>query len=275
MKKKNDSQTLVMVSYALAVLMSLQAFLGRLFPGQYKDAAWIKATWIGNDWITLFVAVPILVVALSRGRRSHLRERILWLAIIGYAFYNYAYYLFGAALNIFFPIYVVCLLLAVFSLIHWISLCKLNQNPETFFSNFPVHIISGYLIFIGAGLALVWLVMWGAYIFFDVPTPVETSAFQVVAAIDLSIIAPLLLTAGIQLSKKKVLGAILAASAGTLGALYLLILSVNSFIQIRLGFASMPGELPIWVPLCLFTTAAALFTLFRFPWHIVEIEPET
>jgi len=24
---------------------------------------WIKATWFGNDWVTLMVAVPLLVIA--------------------------------------------------------------------------------------------------------------------------------------------------------------------------------------------------------------------
>jgi hypothetical protein len=37
---------------------------------------------------------------------------LLWLGAVGYAFYNYAFYLFGAALNAFFPLYVAPLLLS-------------------------------------------------------------------------------------------------------------------------------------------------------------------
>lgn len=46
---------------ALAVLMVVQSSLGLLFQRQYRDVEWIKATWFGNDWVTLVVAVPLLV----------------------------------------------------------------------------------------------------------------------------------------------------------------------------------------------------------------------
>lgn len=41
-----------------------------------------------------------------------IRGLLLWLGLIGYALYNYAFYLFGAALNAFFPIYLAALVLS-------------------------------------------------------------------------------------------------------------------------------------------------------------------
>ena len=49
---------------ALAALMVVQSVLGLVFQEQYRDVEWIKATWFGNDWVTLVAAVPLLVVAL-------------------------------------------------------------------------------------------------------------------------------------------------------------------------------------------------------------------
>jgi len=40
-----------------------------------------------------------------------------------------------------------------------------------------------------------------------------------------------------------------------------LVLSVNSTIAIRRGLAPFPGELPIWVPLMVFTWMAAVLLL--------------
>ena len=37
------------LSVALAALMVAQSVLGRIFPGQYRDVEWIRATWFGND----------------------------------------------------------------------------------------------------------------------------------------------------------------------------------------------------------------------------------
>ena len=55
---------------ALAALMVVQSVLGLPFQEQYRDAGWIKATWFGNDWVTLAVAVPLLVVALLVARQG-------------------------------------------------------------------------------------------------------------------------------------------------------------------------------------------------------------
>jgi hypothetical protein len=53
-----------LLTAALAALMAVQSVLGLLFQRQYRDVEWIKATWFGNDWVTLVAAVPLLVVAL-------------------------------------------------------------------------------------------------------------------------------------------------------------------------------------------------------------------
>ena len=79
--------------------MALQASTGLLFESQYRDVDWIRATWFGNDWVTLLVAVPLLFAGLVRAAAGSIRGLLLWLGLIGYALYNYAFYLFGAALN--------------------------------------------------------------------------------------------------------------------------------------------------------------------------------
>jgi hypothetical protein len=45
------------------------------------------------------------------------------------------------------------------------------------------------------------------------------------------------------------------------GALYLLVLSVNSIVAIRRGLVTAPGELPIWGTLMMFTAAVAVALL--------------
>jgi hypothetical protein len=46
--------------------MSSQALMGLLFQTAYRDIDWIRATWFGNDWVTLVVAVPLLIHGLVR-----------------------------------------------------------------------------------------------------------------------------------------------------------------------------------------------------------------
>jgi len=56
-------------------------------------------------------------------------------------------------------------------------------------------------------------------------------------------------------------GFVIATAASVQGAMYLLVLLVNSTIAIRRGLVASPGELPIWVPLTVFTAIAALALL--------------
>ena len=94
------------LSIGVGLLMLVQSIMGLLIPGEYRDAEWVKTAWFGNDWVTLIVAVLFLLIGFVGSARGSVRGLLLWLGIIGYAAYNYAFYLFGAALNSFFLLYV-------------------------------------------------------------------------------------------------------------------------------------------------------------------------
>ena len=183
------------LSAVIAALMAAQAVLGRVLEGQYRDVAWIRATWFGNDLVTLLLAVPLLVTALVLVRRGSVRALILWLGVLGYSAYNYAYYMLGAALNAFFPLYVLLLVLSVVTLILVVSRVDASQ-VAAFRAQTPVRAIGGYLIFVAVGLSLVWFGMWAAYVFAGRPTPVEPEAFKLVAALDTSIMVSLMAFGG-------------------------------------------------------------------------------
>ena len=249
------------LSAAVAVLMGTQSVLGLALQGQYRDVEWIRATWFGNDWVTLILALPLLVVALARVRRGSVRGQLLWLGMLGYSTYNYAFYLFGAALNVFFPLYAILLVLSVVGLILALSRIDVSAVAGGFAVRTPVRIIGGVLVGIGVGLACLWLAMWAGYAFAGRPTPIEPEAFKLVAALDLTVMVPALTTGGILLWRGAAWGFVLATLAGVQGALYLLVLAVNSLIMIRRDLAEPPGELPIWIPLGLITAAVTVLLL--------------
>jgi hypothetical protein len=246
---------------ALAALMVVQSVLGLVFPGQYRDVEWIRATWFGNDWVTLMVGAPLLVASLLLARRGSIRGLLLWLGMLGYGAYNYAYYMLGAALNAFFLLYIVALMLSVGTLILMLSRIDVSEVAAGFRAKTPVRIVGGYLVFVGVGLAFVWMGMWAAYVFAGRPTPVEPEVFKLVAALDITIMAPALALGGILLWRRNAWGYIVAAIAGIQGSLYLLVLSINSVVMILSGLAEAPGELPLWGTLAVTTTAVTFLLL--------------
>ncbi|HZG62611.1 MAG TPA: hypothetical protein VEY13_03735 [Rubrobacteraceae bacterium] len=249
------------LSAVLAALMVVQSVLGLVFPGQYRDVEWIRATWFGNDWITLVVGAPLLVASLVLARRGSIRGLLLWLGMLGYGAYNYAYYMLGAALNAFFPLYIVPLVLSVVTLILALSRIDVAEIAASFRQKTPVRIVGGYLVFVAVGLTFVWMGVWAAYVIADQPTPVETEAFKLVAALDITIMVPALAFGGVLLWRRNAWGYIVAAIAGVQGSLYLLVLSTNSVVFILHGLAEAPGELPQWGTLAVTTTAATALLL--------------
>jgi hypothetical protein len=243
--------------------MLLQSASGRLFHGAYRDVELIRATWIGNDWITLVIAVPVLIAGSIGARRGSARSTLLWLGALGYSLYNYAFFLFGAALNVFFPVYVLAFVTATTTLILALSHTDATAIADRFDSGTPVRLLGGFLIFVGTGLACVWLALWAAYVFAGRATPIDPEAFKLVAALDLSLMVPALTAGGVLLWRRVAWGYVIAAIAGIQGSLYLLVLSVNSIVAIRRGLTAAPGELPIWGPLAIFMTAAAIVLLAR------------
>ena len=250
---------------ALIGVMMTQAGLGLLLPGEYRDVEWIKATWFGNDWVTLVVAVPLLSFGLTRAGHGSVRGALIWFGVTGYAIYNYAVYLFGAALNAFFPLYVLACVLSSITLILVLSRADVEDVAAGFDPQTPVRLVGGYLVFVGAGLSCVWLTMWAAYVFAGRATPVEPEAFKLVAALDLSMMVTALVGGGVLLWRRQAWGYVIAAIAGIQGALYLMVLSVNSLVAIQRGFAEAPGELPVWGTLAALTAIAAALLLSHAP----------
>ena len=245
----------------VAMLMLAQSALGLMFRGQYRDVEWIAATWLGNDWVTLVVAVPLLAAGLVLTLHGSVRGLLLWLGTLGYAIYNSAYYLFGAALNVFFPLYVVTVIVAGVALILALSGIAPSGIARRFHAGTPARLVGGYFVSVGLSLAAAWLGMWSAYVFVGRPTPVEPEAFKLIAALDTVLMVPALAIGGILLWHRNAWGYIVSAIAGVQGSLYLLVLTINSGIAVARGLTEGPGEMPMWGGLATMTAAATLLLL--------------
>ncbi len=238
----------------VAVVMTVQAILGLTLPGQYRDVEWIRATWYGNDWVTLIVAVPLLLVGRAWARGGSARGLLLWLGATAYAAYNYAFYLFGAALNAFFPLYVVSFVLAGVTLMIALPRVDADDVVSRFQPPMPAWVLGSYLVVVALGLAAIWIGTWASYVFFGRPTPVEPDVFRLVAALDLSAMVPLLACGGVMLWRRLAWGPVVSAIGGVHASLYLLVLSVNAILAIERGLVPSPGEFPLWGTLFAVTT---------------------
>ena len=165
--------------------------------------------------------------------------------MLGLGVYNYAYYLLGAALNAFSHCTCACVLSSI-TLILVLSRADVEDVAAGFNPQTPVRLV-GVSRVRRRGLELRLAHHVGGLRLRRTATPVEPEAFELVAALDLSMMVTALVGGGVLLWRRQAWGYVITTIAGIQGALYLMVLSVNSLVAIRRGFAETPGELPVSV----------------------------
>jgi len=142
----------------LSILVLLLAIIasagGLLLEKVYRDIEWIRKAWWANDVVTLFVVVPLLVFAITKSRNS-LKMHLVWMGAVGYLFYNYAFYLFGAAFNDFFLVYAAIVSLSIYILILGMMAFPVNAAATIISKRISVRIVSAFLLFLSVPLLLV------------------------------------------------------------------------------------------------------------------------
>jgi len=252
------------LSNIVAGLMAIQAALGLIFRAQYRDVEWIRETWFGNDWVTLLVAVPALVLVGRFAARGSSRARAGRLGLLAYAVYNYSYYLFGAELNAFFPLYVALCLLSAVTLS--VSIAAIDRPRLAVTARSGLTQAAGvYFLCVGVGLATVWLVMWADVVFRGHAPPIDTDAFKLVAALDLTVMVPILIASGGLLWFHSPHGCWIGTAAGVQASMYLVVLSVNSALAARSGHIDAASELAVWGTLAVLTGAVAALLVRQLP----------
>ena len=240
------------LSTMIAVLAVITSAGGLLFNGLYRDNLFVTSAWKGNDLITLFLAAPILVIAMIYSKRGSLRAQLVWMGALDYMLYNYAFYLFGAAFNWFFLLYVALLGLSIFALIFGLTHLELNGIHGQIRERMPVGWIAAYMLFVAIGLSLIYIAQSLGFIFTgEVPAIVTNTGHptNVVFALDLTLLVPFLALGAIWLIRRKPWGFVLAGILTIKGSLYTIVLTAGSLWAANAGVPDVAGQVPLWVVL--------------------------
>jgi hypothetical protein len=247
------SRTPYTLSIMIAILATIASAGGLILNGLYRDNAFVTTTWLGNDAVTLFLAVPILVASLFFSARGSFKAQLIWMGALDYMLYNYAFYLFGASFNAFFLIYAAMLALSIFALIFGLINLDVNVIQQQFRERTPVKWIGGYFLFVALGLSSVYLMQSVGFIFTgQLPSIVTVSEHptSIVFALDLTLLVPWLVFGALWLMKREPWGFVIAGILSVKGPLYTLVLAVNTVLVMKAGLAT-EAELPLWVTLTL------------------------
>ncbi|MDF2547645.1 MAG: hypothetical protein K0R93_2543 [Anaerosolibacter sp.] len=218
----------------IVMILAIIASAGGIFIGDlYQDNVQTKAAWYGNDLVTLFVVVPLMIWALSSAARESYRAQLVWLGGLWYMVYNYIFYLYGAAFNNFFLLYVALFVLSTYGLIFALIKLDTKRIAETFSTRTPVRRVSCYMVFFSLLLGGLWIAKSIGFIMTgQVPQDILQTGHTtaMVYATDLALLMPATVLSGILLWKREAWGYVLSTIVMMKCVMYSLVLLVMSAV---------------------------------------------
>jgi hypothetical protein len=181
--------------------------------GLYRDmSAEVAPQGIAQDYITLFIAIPLLIVSLVLARRGSVRGQYLLAGTLGYFLVTYLFYTVMGMYCALFLVYVILMGASFYAFV--LTLFTLNELilVTLFNRSTPVKSTGRFLIFCAASIALLWLsivippLLDGTII----PTQVEHYTTLIVQGLDLGILLPAAFISAYLWLKKKSIGYLLA-----------------------------------------------------------------
>jgi hypothetical protein len=193
------------LSYIVAALLLISSLAGLLLGqrGLYQPDPATLPSFLTQDVITLFVAIPLLFVCLCLVRRGSVRGLLLWMGTLFYLAYAYSYAVLGTWLPPLFLVYVGIVSMSAYSLIFVLASTDADAVKARFSAHAPLRWAGGFLMGMSLLLASMWVVM---ILSNTVSGSQPKSTLLVIWPLDLVIALPALFWGGLWLWRRQPLG---------------------------------------------------------------------
>jgi hypothetical protein len=182
--------------------------------GLYRyDTPLIAVGYQVSDAFTLIAGIPVLLVSLWQYQRGSLRGKIMLTGMLLFFLYNFGSLGIGAAYNNLFLVYIILTLLTFLGSAGLLLSFDLQSFPRHFSDRVPRRGISIFLMISGVALFCIWLFLsiLPALLAGGVPPEVASYTTVITFVIDMAMIAPILVTAGLLLRRGEPLGVLLSS----------------------------------------------------------------
>jgi hypothetical protein len=227
----------------------------------HQMSAEVAPQGIAQDIITLFVAIPFLLVSLYYYRKESLRAKIFLTGVLGYFLVTYLFFSMMAMYNSLFLLWVLLLSLSFYGFVLSFFSIFREDIASHILSGFPAKGLGLFLIFTSISIALLWLsIVLPPALTFSIPKEVEHYTTLVVQALDLSILLPAAFISGILLLKRKEIGYKLSLVYIVFLAILMTALTSKVLMMASLGYTVIPVIfiIPLFNLLSIYFTLKAL-----------------
>ncbi len=212
--------------------------------GLYRyDTLLAGAGFRGVDLVILVIGVPLLLLSTALYRRGSLRGHLLLAGMLAFFLYDYASMAVGAAYNELFLVYIALVSTSLFGFILAFATVDLDRLRAAVAPTLPVRGIAGFLFVTFAGLVVIWLSPIVAGLVEGRPPAVLGTYTTIITfVLDLAVVAPSILLAGLLVLRRSAFGYLLAATVLVVTLLLAPALIAMTAFQLAAGVTFTPGE---------------------------------
>jgi len=215
------SVTLPLVTSLLTAGLLVVTSVAGLLLGQhglYRTDPRTLPAFLAQDGITLAIGLPILLGSLWQARRGSVRGLLVWMGLLFYFAYSYAYYLLSPEFNVLYLAYIAIVSMSGYSLLYLLLSVDADAIKDRFSARTPVRLAAGFLMVMALVMSAKWITgIIGSLSGRPTPTPVELGVYPM----DLVIAFPAMFWGGVWLWRREplgfVVGALLLMKAAAIG----------------------------------------------------------
>lgn len=179
--------------------------------GLYRDdSVTIAVQARAQDAVTCAVGIPLLSISLRLARMGSLKGKLMMAGTLGYFLYTYTSYTFLAMFNPLFLVYVILMSASLYAFLLALAAIDREKLLRAIKERFPARSTAGFLLFMAAAVAMLWLGKLAPMLRGDLPEGLEHYATFVIQAMDLGVVVPAAAVAGILLLRRRPWGYLLS-----------------------------------------------------------------
>jgi len=179
--------------------------------GVYRyNAERLTAEGVGWDIVTLFIALPALLITLPFLRQNSVRARLFAVGIVAYLFYQYLMYSVTWAFGPLFLLFVATYAASLAAIAWLLSTLSIRKLSDHFGTHFPYRGVGIFSIFVAVVLTAMWLGRIIPALQGEIEGVLLGQTTLVVQALDLGIIVPFALFTGFMSLRHRPVSLVLA-----------------------------------------------------------------
>lgn len=181
------------------------------------NAEGVVAEGVGWDAVTLFLAVPALLLTLRGLTAGSLRARLFTVGLLGYFFYQYLMYAMYWAFGPLFPLFIMLYASSAAAIVWIVSTIDVESLPEAFSERFPRRSMAVSSLLVALLLVGMWSQRIAGALSGEIDGVLLGTTTLAVQALDLGILVPIAVLTAVLLLRSRPWGYLLAAGLAVKG----------------------------------------------------------